>query len=467
MLLEPKVFTDKQIEELHSKTLDLLETMGVTFHHRESRELLARHGAEVDGSVVKIPARLVEEALSLAPSEFTLIARNRDRSVRIGNGSLVFVPTGGEVYVHDIKNGRRPGTLQDLINFIKLEQSSEHIEISDASIVDPADLRGDAKVCISMLECIRNSDKPLEGMSDGRRQSEICLEMARIATEPADGEFFIIAIVNSFSPMGWDNSMLEAIHTYAGAGQPVVVTACSMAGLTSPASLAGTLVQNNAEILAGIVLAELIKPGTPVVYGNTSSIADMKTTILCTGAPENALILTAACQLARYYKLPFRGGGGLTDAKVVDVQAGIEATTNLLFTFANKVDYVLHGLGMVDSFLTVSYEKWIVDDEICGRIKRLLRGIESLTDDDIQSIRETGFAGNFLEHPSTITRFRTEFYTPVVSDRTNWSTWSASGKSVLDSAHETWKKRLAEFVAPDLPKAIEKSLLAYIEKECR
>jgi trimethylamine--corrinoid protein Co-methyltransferase len=465
MLAELKPFTSQQLQEVHARTLDLLDKTGIVIMHKPSLAMLAEHGAKVEGSLVRFPPKLVEDALSMVPSEFTLVGRNRARSVKIGNGSLVLAPTGGEVYVHDIERGRRTGRLEDLANFIKLAQGSRVVDVTDVSTVDPSELRGDEKTCLSMLEGIKNSDKPLEGLSVGKMQSEICIRMAEIATQATHEEQFIIAIANTFSPLSWDQNMLEAIWAYSGANQPVVITCCSLSGVTAPISLAGSIVQDNAEILAGVIIAQLIRPGAPVVYGNTSSIGDMKTLGLATGAPECALLATASCQLARFYRLPFRGGGGLTDAKEVDVQAGIESTMNLFCTFANKVDYVLHGLGMLDGFNTVSYEKWIVDEEICGMARRFFRGIDQFSGEMMTAIQDVGPGGNFLEHSSTLLNFRTAFYTPVISNRDNWDNWCQSKVSIPEKAKETWEKRLAEFEAPLLPPEVYKELLSFVGKQ--
>jgi trimethylamine--corrinoid protein Co-methyltransferase len=464
MLMEMKVLRDVQLQNIHEKTLYLLEKVGIAIKHGPTIELLAEHGARVEGGLVKFPPKLVNDTLALAPDEFLLSGRNRERSVRIGNGSLVCAPTSGEVFVQDMEGGRREGTLQDLTNFIKLCQSSDAIGVTDVAVVDPSDLKGNETVCRSMLEGIRNSDKPLQGLSGGVSQSELSIQMAEIATQATRKEHFIIGIANTFSPLAWDQNMLEAIWSYSGANQPVVITCCSLGGVTAPISLAGSMVQNNAEILAGVVLSQLIRPTAPVVYGNTSSVADMKTMALATGAPEYALLETASCQLARYYHLPFRGGGGLTDAKDVDVQAGIESTSSLLCAFANRVDYIMHALGMMNGFMTVSYEKWIVDEEICARARRFFNGMDELTDETMDVIQEIGAGGNFLSHKSTINNFRTALFIPAISDRDNWDNWQDNKRSILLNANRAWKRRLAEFQDPHLCSEVDKELLAFVEK---
>jgi len=285
--------------------------------------------------------------------------------------------------------------------------------------------------------------------------------MARIAAGNM-GEHYIIGIVNSLSPMAWDERMLEGIWAYAGKRQPLVITCCSMAGFTSPTTLATTLVQNNAEILAGIILAQLINPGTPVVYGNTSTVTDMQTMNLCIGAPEYALLSTASAQLARFYGLPYRSGGGLTDAKEVDAQAGIEAMTNLLYTMANNVDFVLHSVGIMESFLCINYEKWIMDEEILGRILRMLRGVGELPDGAVDLLSEVDPSGHFLDQPDTLLNFRNVFFRPALSDRSNWDSWVKKKKSFREAVHEIWKSRLMNFTPPELPLATETELKRYI-----
>jgi trimethylamine--corrinoid protein Co-methyltransferase len=464
MLVNFNIFSGAQLQTLHEKTLYLLETTGIAMQHQPTLDLLARHGATVDGKVVKIPSKLVEEAIASAPSEFTLIGRDRAKSVRIGNGSLIIAPTGGEVFVHDIDGGRREATLQDLTNFLKLCQTSDVIGVTDCDIVDPNELAGNAKVCLSMMEGIKNSDKPLEGFSIGTEQSDLCLQMTKIATQPAGDEHYIMAIVNPLSPLGWDDNMLEALWAFCSANQPVVITCCSMGGSSAPVNLTGGIIQNNVEILAGVVIAQLIRQGSPVIYGNTSSIADMRTMSLATGAPEAGLMEAAACQLARFYHLPFRGGGGMTDAKEVDVQAGVESTTNLFCAYASQADYVLHGVGMMDGFLTVSYEKWIVDEEICGRMQRFFKGMDDISEAVIQTIQDVGPRGSYLMHKSTVQSYKKEFYMPKISDRNNWDKWIKGNISIMANANRAWKKRLAEFTAPALAPEVERELAAFIDQ---
>jgi len=465
MFFKMNVFTDEQLEEIHEQTMDLLESRGIAIHHVPSKKLLTARGAAAgEGDIVKIPQSLMEENLKLAPNKFMIKARNRKNNIIIGEGKTALAPAGGPVFVHDYKGGRRKGALHDVVNFYKLAQTSSHIGVVCAGILDPADVKEEHKYLVLMDRLIRNCDKPYIGFSAGESVARQCIEMARIAVNPDPGDCFVMGIVNTLSPMAWDERMLEAVWAYAQNRQPVVVACCSMAGFTSPTSLWATLVQNNAEILTGILIAQLVNPGTPVVYGNTSTITDMKTMNLCIGAPEYILLMTAAGQLACYYGVPFRSGGGLTDAKEVDIQAGIEAASNLFATFANKVDLVLHGMGILESFLTVSYEKWIWDEEIAGRIMRLFESISTMNrEETVSLIGDTGPGGHYLDHPNTIDNFRKEFFTPVISDRTNWSAWQEKHRCSVKRAWEIWQERIKDFKAPELPDHVSKALTEFLK----
>jgi len=185
---------------------------------------------------------------------------------------------------------------------------------------------------------------------------------------------------------------------------------------------------------------------------------------LCIGAPEYALLSTACAQLARFYGIPYRSGGGLTDAKEVDAQAGIEATSNLLFSLANNVDFVLHALGIMESFLSISYEKWIMDEEICGRFFHMFRGIGDLPEGAVQLLSEVGSTGHYLDQPDTLNNFRKVFYRPPISDRANWDSWVRKGKTYPQIAHEIWKTRVQDFIPPQLPPRVERELKVYLEE---
>lgn len=463
MRFTAEALTQEQIIDIHTATLDLLEKTGIAMHHAPSRKIFAQNGARVEGETVRIPRTLVEEMLKQIPKSFTVAGRNPLHNIQIGEaGDPVWGPAAGPVFVTDSHKGRRPVVLKDLQNFLALSQSSPYIGVSCAGILSPADVHPREKHLTALWETLRISDKPMVGLALGKKVADDCVQMARLAAGE-HGEYYVIGIVNSLSPMAWDERMLEAIWSYAGERQPVIVTCCSMAGFTSPTTLASTLVQNNGEVLAGMVLCQLIHPGTPVVYGNTSTITDMLTMNLCIGAPEYALLSTACAQMARFYGVPFRSGGGLTDAKELDAQAAIESTTNLLFTMVNQVDFVLHALGIMESFLSISYEKWMMDEEILGRIYRLRQGIGGLPKDAGALIGTVGATGHYLDQPDTMLHFRDTFFRPPLSDRANWDGWLKKEKNYDQTARELCEARLKDFTPPELSPKVAVELKLYID----
>jgi trimethylamine--corrinoid protein Co-methyltransferase len=465
MLFNVKMLTDEQIENIHSQSMEVLGKRGISIYHEPTRKLLIDHGAVPgEGDIIKIPKQLFEERIKLAPKTFEIKARDPKKSITIGNGQTYLAPTGGPVFVHDHINSRRKGKLSNVIDFFRLAHTSDQVEAVCAGLLDPSDIKEEYKHLVLMKELLHNTDKVVMGLSTGGEVAKHSIEMAKIVLDPDNKEHFIFGIINTLSPLAYDQRMLEALWVYSEHNQPLVVTCCSMAGFTSPVSLWATIVQNNVEVITGLLIAQLINPGCPVIYGNTSTITDMRTMNLCIGAPEFSIFTSAFKQLADYYGVPYRGGGSLTDGKVVDVQTGIEATINLYTTLGSKVDIVLHGLGVMESFLTVSYEKWIWDEEIIGRIRRMLEGVKPMeADESISVASDVKAGGHYLEHPNTYANFRTEFFNPTISDRNNWSTWEENNKSAIENAYEKAQQRLKDFKEPQLSENSIKNLEIYLK----
>lgn len=466
MYIKAEVLSEKELKIVHENTLELLEKYGISMQYEPARKLFLEHGATCEGDRIKIPAELLKKALKSAPSTFSVIGRSKERNINIGgNNATVFGSAAGAVYVSDYINGRRPASFQDLKNMLALTQSSPYAGVVCAGTLYPSDVNPEEGLNMAIMEAILHSDKPLVGLAQDSMVSDTSINLAKIATE-GKGEYYTIGIVNSLSPMAWDEKMLGSIMTYAKHRQPLVIACCSMAGFTSPTTLIGTIIQNNAEIVAGIALAQLVNPGTPVIYGNTSTITDMLSMNLCIGAPEYALISTAVGQLAKLYDIPFRSGGGLTDSKEIDMQAGIEAATNLLFTVANDVHLAFHSMGIMESFMSISYEKWIMDEEIIERILRLKNDNLQIMENPVDMI---GLAmrgsGSFIDNEDTIMNFRKEFLRTKISDRNNYDVWKKRDTSIQKIAHEAWQKRLKEFVAPELPNYVKRELEQYLAKK--
>ena len=301
-----------------------------------------------------------------------------------------------------------------------------------------------------------------QGARDSIRMASILFgSEAQLAEKPR-----LISILCSLSPLKYDDRMLGALMEYAKAGQPLLVTSLAIAGATGPATLAGNLALQTAEILAGIVLTQLVREGAPVIFSGSSSNAEMRSGALSIGSPEMAMNTAATAQMARYYNLPSRSGGAVCDAKVPDAQAAYESMMSLSMAQVSGVNFVLHSAGILESYNCMSYEKFIIDDEMCGIVKRIKRGYEVNEDTlGLDVIKEAGPGGHFIDKDHTFEHFRTEFYQPQLSNRDDFDSWQASGSpQSVEAAGKKYKKILETYETPELPADVNRDLQKYIEK---
>jgi trimethylamine--corrinoid protein Co-methyltransferase len=413
-------------------------------------------------------------ALKTVPAQFTIHARNPDRSVIIGDGTPVFAPGYGAPFLVDAAPssegvvGKRVPTMDDYINLVKLAHALPNQDISGHLIVEPGGVSAGTAHLRMLRAHMVHSDKPFVGSAAGSRGARHTLEMAEILFGgDLSDKAVTISLINSLSPLGYSTEMLEALLEFAQARQPVVIAALMMAGSTGPITLAGVLATQTAELLAGIALTQLISPGTPVVFGSTSTNIDMQSGALAIGSPELSAMIVAHAQLARHYGLPSRSGGALTDASYPDAQAGFESMMSLLTTVNAGVDFVLHAGGILSSFLAFSYEKFVQDDEMCGMVRRLHQGIAVNPDTLAYEVAaNVGPGGNYLMEMHTVRRCRTEFWKPDLCDRSGLEAWMQAGKrTTVDCARQRWQRLVAEHEDPPLDKTTALQLQEYVESK--
>jgi trimethylamine--corrinoid protein Co-methyltransferase len=320
-----------------------------------------------------------------------------------------------------------------------------------------------------LYAALRYSDKPFMGGALGAEDTEKTIEAASIVfgrrKEMADRPPFI-SILGSRPPLAYDDPMLSALMAYARAGLPQLISSLSIAGATGPVTMEGALVVQNAEVLAGITLAQLVREGTPVVYGGQSTNAAMRYGTLSAGSPEMAINTAATAQLARYYNLPSRSGGALTDSKICDSQAGSESMLGQLMATLSGINFVLHSAGILETYMAASYEKFILDDEICGMCKRIKMG-EKIAPQRLalDLIGEVGPGGEYLTHTNTFRNFRSEFYQPIIEERGNFSSWQKDGAlSIEKRANTKWKEILENYTEPQLPADVERDLRRFVDQ---
>ena len=454
--------SQNEIERIHAATLDVLAEQGIAVFCPEARDIFKKHGASIDDKIVRIPSSMVEKALKTVPPKFTLKARNQENTITIGmDQKIQYAPTVGVLFVIDSMGRRRPARPDDHENLIKLSQLSSLCALSCAGLIYPQEFQGPEGLMTQMYHALTLSDKPILGLSQDGEIAKRSIEMAALATGTDTG-CYIMAIINSLSPLAWDEKMLRSLITYAQKGQPIVVTCCSMLGLSSPMGIAETVVCNNAEILAGVVLSQLVNAGTPVVYGNTSTSVDMRNMSCTLGSPEYAQISALSGQMASYYNMPFRSGGSLTDAKAVDAQAGVESALSLQAAEENGVHLMFHALGAMDSFLSVSYEKWLLDEETICRLERLNTPIAPLREDIAEIIGGIGSMGNYLYHETTAANFHDLLYVPPLSSRDHYDVWRQKQITLPQQAEKLIKSRLERYEKPYMEAGVKKALKKYV-----
>lgn len=465
-----QIISKSDIEEIHENSLKIMNEIGIVFSYEPARKILARGGASVDGKIVRFPRQMVENILKNVPSSFKLHGRNPKKNVEINTQDTAFVGPYGSPFVLDLDKGHRVGTLEDFINLAKLCQMMDNIDIQSHIYCEAQDVDVKTRHLEMVYNAIKYNEKPLMGSVLGYEASKHSIELAAIANGGVDAikeKPIMASIPCTLTPLSYDDKMAGAIIAYAEYRQPQLVNSLCIAGATTPVTIAGAIALQNAEVLAGIVLAQLVNPGTPIVYSASGSNADMRFGSLAIGSPEDAVFSLINGQLAKFYNIPCRISGGLTDSKCTDAQAGYESMMTLLMAQMAGGNFILHSAGILETYNCTSFEKLMIDDEIIGMIKRIGRGIE-VNDDTIayDVIKEVGPQGAYIGHEHTLDNFREEFYQPVLSDRNNQNQWKKQGSLTAEQrANTRWKKLLSEYEEPKLPADIERDMRKYIEKQ--
>ncbi len=464
-----QTFTKEDLDRVHHASMDILENTGVAFNDAESVALFKRNGFNVRGNVVTFTETAVLRALETAPSRFKVTARNPEKSVWIGEGDWVLVSTYGPPFICSRTGEERPATMADYDMVCKMVQTSKFVDLNGFKHVQPGDVSPETAYLDMLFSNIILCDKPYMGSTDSRRAAGDSIEMAGIlfgSKEHLKEMPVMVSLINSLSPLQYSEEMAGSIVEMAGHRQPLIIANMIMAGTTGPVRLPGLLALMNAEILAGLTLAQLAGPGTPVIYGTTSCPTNMKTITASVGSPEASIIASAAAQLAHYYNLPCRSGGSLTDALVPDGQAMAEGCLLLTTAIRNGAHFILHACGMVGTYIGMNLEKWLMDEELCGMIRRMLTPVE-ITEEaiDVQSIKALGIGGSYLMQPDTRRYYRSEFFMNELFNKQDHNGWSRKGsKRVEESSAELLSKRLSVYEKPDIDPVIESDLARFVAK---
>ncbi len=463
------MLSDDHVEHLHRSSLQLLATSGMRVLHDGARQRLAAAGCAVDELIVRFDPEMVEATVALAPSTFTLRARNPEHDLVIGGRNVAFTSVGGPAFVSDSVRGRRPGTHAEQQEYLRLIQALGIIHQEGGGPFEAMDLPPETRHLNLCHSLIRMLDKNWQGIALGRDRASDCIDMAAMALgTDRDGlaeRPALLSIVNTNTPLTLDIPMAEGLIELSGAGQAVCITPFTLAGAMAPATLAGALVLQNAEVLAVATLTQLVRPGAPVVYGSFTSNVDMRSGSPAFGTPEYTKAAQASGQLARRYGLPFRSSN-TTAANTVDAQAAYESAMSLWGAIMGGANLVNHAAGWLEGGLTASFEKLIIDAEMLQMMAEYLQPI--VVDDDslgLDAIAAVGPGGHFFGSPHTMERYETAFYSPLVSDWRNFETWFEAGAvDATQRAHVIWKELLEHSESPVLDPAIDEELTAFVAR---
>jgi trimethylamine--corrinoid protein Co-methyltransferase len=462
-----EVLTPQEVERIHDASMEVLDVVGVKVDYKTARDIFREAGAEVDEETqsVRLPEKLVRWAVEQAPKQFTLYGSDVEFQLEIGGENVQFAGLGTPTNIIDMDTGeRRPTTLADTVRHIQLINACQHIHNSQMDVW-PNDIPMTTIHTEAIWAWAHHSRKPFGMGCYGYLPTLDMMRMMAIAVGGKEALrlrpcFF--AICSVVSPLQMAQAQLEGLLICAEYGQPLAMSPEAIAGATAPATLAGLLVQQNANILAHVTLAQIFRPGTPVLYGTVSTIANMRLGTVALGAVETGLITAGAAQMARYYGLPCRSVGGATESLLEDVQAGIERTSTLLQAVLAGVNFITCG-GTLEGTMLESDPLLLLDDELCGAALRVARGVEvgdaTLA---IDVIKEVGFDGNYLSQPHTARAFRQEHFIPSLLPREPYETWKKSGaRSALDRAKERVRQILADHQPRELNPEMEQELDAY------
>ncbi len=450
----------------------LVSEIGVKFGEPRSLELFRLAGQQVEGDLVRFDPEFLLEQVAKAPSEFHVHARNPEHDVHIGGDRMMFLPAQGPPFVR-MGDERHDGTLADLVNFIKLAQMHPELDTPGGNICEPDDVPLDSRHLVQTLALIVHSDKIFKGSPMSQTGSEDTVRMAEIlfgGRDVIERRPMLFANVNVNSPLHYDVRMLEAMHVYAGAGQPVIVTPFLLMGAMAPVSIPSALAQQMAEVLTGIALLQLIRPGAPCVMGSFLSAIDMQSGSPSFGGPESVFGLYASGQIARRYGLPWRAGGGtLTASQSVDAQAAYESLNTLLAAFMAGANVVYQSAGWLESGLVACYEKFVLDIELLQMLRRQFTPVtfdeESLA---FSAHAEIGPGGYFLGAEHTLERFRECFWRPALASTENFERWKRNGSmDARARAEKLWRADLERYEQPPLDSAIHEELTEFVERRTR
>ena len=463
-----EILNEEALELIEENAETILEEIGVNFvDNPGALDRWRNAGADIDGERVHIPRGLARRLCSTAPRQFTQIARDPQKSVEIGGNNLVLAPVYGPPFVRDLESGRRYGTIDDFQKFVKLAYMSNWVHHSGGTLCEPTDVPVNKRHLDMLLAHMTLSDKPFMGSVTEPERAADSVAMSDILFDGLQDRTVMTSLININSPLTFDATMMGALETYAAANQAMIISPFIVGGAMAPVSVAGTLTQVLAEVLAGVAYAQLVRPGSPSIFGAFVTSIDMNSGAPTFGTPEASQIIFGAGQLARRLGLPYRSGGGFTGSKIPDAQAGYESANSLNAALLGGVNFMLHACGWLEGGLVSSFEKFVMDADQLGVLHRMANPVS--TDENglgMDAIREVGPGGHYLGCAHTQANFQSAFWRSEVLDYKPFETWSDEGaQDTVQLAAKRVRRLLDDYQAPFIDPGKKEALEEFVAKK--
>ena len=465
-----EILNEEALEIIEANAETVLQEIGVNFvENPYALELWKAAGADVQGERVRIPKGLARQLCSTAPKSFIQHARNPERSVEIGGRNLVLAPVYGPPFVRDSEGGRRYATIADFQKFVKLGYMSKWLHHSGGTVCEPTDVPVNKRHLDMLLAHMTLSDKPFMGSVTEPSRAQDSVDMAGIlfGKDFVQQNTVMTSLININSPMTFDSIMMGALEVYARNNQAAIISPFIVGGAMAPVSVAGTLTQVMAEVLAGVAYSQLIRKGAPVIAGAFVTSIDMNSGAPTFGTPEAAHITYGMGQLARRLGLPYRSAGGFCGSKLPDAQAAYESANSLNMGLLAGVNFMLHACGWLEGGLVADFEKFVMDADQLGTLHHLAKGIDmSENGQAMGAIREVGPGGHFLGCEHTQANFKSAFWRSDLFDYKPFETWDEEGaRDTRALAAIRVQKMIDTYQKPALDPAIEEALNAYVAEK--
>lgn len=463
-----EVLNEEALQIIEANAETVLEEIGVNFvENPGALALWKAAGADVQGERVRIPKGLARDLCRTAPSSYVQHARNPERSVTVGGRGLVLAPVYGPPFVRDADGGRRYATIEDFRKFVKLGYMSKWLHHSGGTVCEPTDVPVNKRHLDMLMAHMTLSDKPYMGSVTEPSRAEDSVAMSEILFGGLNGRTVMTSLININSPLTFDGIMMGALEVYAKANQAAIISPFIVGGAMAPVTVAGTLTQVLAEVLAGVAYSQLVRKGAPVIFGAFVTSIDMNSGAPTFGTPEASLITYGAGQLARRLGLPYRSAGAFCGSKLPDAQAAYESANSLNMGLLSGVNFMLHACGWLEGGLVSSFEKFVMDADQLGVLHGLARGVDlSENGQAMDAIREVGPGGHYLGCAHTQANFKSAFWRSELLDYKPYETWEEEGaRDTVALARARVEKLLSDYRKPEIDPAVEEALADFVARK--